>query len=118
MSNKISSKSYCIFRLRNCGYNVLCLDTIQYKDWDNRKWSILIDNNGASVILTGLKNGQVHLYDGGRYVDTKLNLNTDSIEILLQYLNDWGIINKHRDYALGPREDESSHDISKNFNTL
>ena len=92
--------------MRNCGYNVSSLDSVSYKENDSRKWSIVIDNNCASIILTCYKNGTVNCYDGQRFLNTNFNLTTDSIEVLIEDFNKSGIINKHRDYGLVKAETE------------
>jgi hypothetical protein len=99
MANKITTKSYAIKRLKDCGYNVDKLDDIAYTEDDLRKWSILVDNGCASLIVTCLKAGNIQFYDGDRFLNSKLVLNTDSIEVLIEYLNTKGIINKHYSYS-------------------
>ena len=99
MSNKISTKSYCIKRLRDSGYTVDRMDTVQYLETDLRKWSILVDNGTSSIILTCLKSGSVSLYDGERFLNSRLHLDTDSVEVLIEYLNERGIVNKHYSYG-------------------
>lgn len=104
MANKISTKSYCIKRLKDSGYNIDKLDSIEYLETDNRKWSIILDSGVSSVIITLLKNGNLHFYDGNRFLNSKLTLNTDSLEVLIEYLNEKGIVNKH--YSYGNRNAE------------
>lgn len=98
MSNKITTKSYCIKRLRDMGYTVDKIDSIEYREDDKRKWSFIIDNSGMSVLITCYKNDSIHIYDGGRYVNTNLKIDTDSIEVLAEFLNDRGLIHKHYNY--------------------
>lgn len=99
MSNKISTKSYTIKRLRDCGYAVDKLDNMVYQETDTRKWSILIDNGCSSILLTCYRDSTIQLYDGGRFLNPNLKLDTDSIEVLIDYLNERGIINKHYTYG-------------------
>ena len=99
MANKISTQSYCVKRLKDSGYNIDKLDSIEYPETDTRKWSIIIDSGVSAVILTLLKNGNLHFYDGGRFLNSRLTLNTDSIEVLISFLNEKGIINKHYSYG-------------------
>lgn len=99
MSNKISSKSYCIKRLRDCGYHVDKLDSIEYTESDHRKWSAIIDPNGLSIFLTCNKDETFNFYDGGRYLQSSMKLNTDSVEVMVEFLNNQGIINKHYLYG-------------------
>lgn len=100
MANKISTKSYCVKRLKDSGFNVDKLDDLTFSETDNRKWVIIIDNGVGSVLLTCHKNGNVHLYDGDRFLNSRLLLDTDSIEVLVEYLNKKGIINKHFSYGV------------------
>ena len=99
MSNKISTKSYCIKRLRDMGYTVDKIDSIEYAPEDNRKWSFIIDNGGMTVFVTCYKNNTIHIYDGGRYTNTNMKLDTDSIEVLAEYLNSRGLVHKHPRYG-------------------
>lgn len=99
MSNKISTKSYAVKRLRDSGFSVDKADFIVYKEGDNRKWSIIIDGGVSTIFTTCYKDGNIQLYDGGRFLNANLKLNTDSIEVLIEYLNDRGITNKHRLYG-------------------
>lgn len=99
MSNKISTKSYCIKRLRDMGYTVDKIDAVEYTPEDDRKWSFVIDNGGMSIFITCYKNNTIHIYDGGRYTNTNMKLDTDSIEVLAEYLNSRGLIHKHPRYG-------------------
>jgi hypothetical protein len=99
MSNKPTTKSYCVKRLRDNGYGIDRDDTIDYTPEDQRKWSIIMDNGGMSIFLTCYKDNTFHVYDGGRYTNTNMRLNTDSVEVLVQYLNERGLIHKHPRYG-------------------
>lgn len=99
MANKLSTQSYFIKRLRDSGYNVFKIE-IEYKPADKRKWSVILDNAVASVIITCMKTGPLQLYDGNRFIkNTNLKIDTDSIEVLIEYLNECGIVNKHKLYG-------------------
>ena len=99
MSNsKIHTRSYFIKRLRDSGYTVDKLN-FEYNQEDQRKWSVILDNGHSSVIITCLKDGSYRFYDGLAFVNNFVSLNTDSIEVLVTYLNSWGIINKHITYS-------------------
>lgn len=98
MSNsKIHTRSYFIKRLRDSGYTVDKLN-FEYSDDDNRKWSVILDNGCSSVIITCMKNGSFRFYDGDSFVDNHISIVTDSIEVIVTYLNNWGISNKHSSY--------------------
>ena len=99
MANKVSTKSYCIKRLRDCGFIVNSIDNLNYPETDKRKWSILIDNGCASIIMTCFKSGSVQFYDGRRYMNHELKRTTESVEVLVEFLNERGIVNKHKDYG-------------------
>ena len=99
MANKVSTQSYLIKRLRDSGYNVIKLDGITYTESDSRKWTILLDNAVSSVFITCMKNNELQLYDGNRFIkNTKLKIDTSSVEVLIEFLNSCGIVNKHRSY--------------------
>lgn len=98
MSNRITTRSYFIKRLRDCGYHVDKIDAIEYAPTDNRKWTVLIDNGGMAVLATCFKNDKIHLYDGRRYIDVIVDIS--SIESLIEIMNDHGIIRKHYNYGL------------------
>jgi len=105
MSNKhITTQSYAVKRLRDSGYIVDRLDSIQYNETDKRKWSILVDNKTSSIILTCYDDSSIQLYDGCRFFNPNLKLDTDSIEVLVEYLNERGITNKHWNYGNPDRE--------------
>ena len=107
MSNKLANESYFLKRLRDSGYNTIRLFN-KYSDADNRKWTILIDPGVASVYCTCYEITDVindkfvtyfELYDGGRYIPTRYCIDTESIEVILDYLVRFNINNKHPDYG-------------------
>lgn len=99
MSDRVKIKSYCVKRLRDCGYTVDKLESLEYKEGDARKWSILVDNSVSSVIITCYNNSTFHFYDGERFLPNNISLATDSIEVIVDYLNSRGITNKHPSYG-------------------
>ena len=107
MSNKITTKSYCIKRLRDTGYTVDKLDSIVYTESDARKWTVLLDRGGMSIVITCFKNDTIHVYDGGRYTNSRMKLSTDSVEVLVDFLNSRGLIHKHPYYSTRGKTDES-----------
>lgn len=101
MANKLSTQSYLIKRLRDAGYNVSRLQGVEYREQDTRKWTILLDNGVATVLITCMKNGTLQFYDGNRFIkNTNLKIDTDSVEVIVEFLNDCGIINKHKSYEI------------------
>ena len=99
MSNKLTTQAYTIKRLRDCGYNVHKLDAIEYALVESRKWTILIAGGSANVFMTCYKDGKFAFYDGGAFIKANFKIDTDSIEVLVQDLNDYGIIQKHKSYG-------------------
>lgn len=99
MSNKLTTKSYCIKRLRDIGYTIDREDAFDYTPEDERKWSFMIDNGGMSILITCYRNDTLHVYDGGRFTNTNMRLDTDSVEVLAEYLNSRGLIHKHPRYG-------------------
>ena len=102
--NKITTKSYFTKRLRDCGYKVDKL-SIDYPEDDRRKWTIMLDMSShassearANVIVTCFHDGGILFYDGLHYLPN-VKLKTDSIDVIVEYLNSKGIINKHPAYA-------------------
>jgi len=105
MANKITTKSYCIKRLRDMGYAVDKIETLEkmdiipYSEKDPRKWSCIIDNNGMSILLTCLKDETFHIYDGGRYLGSHTWKKFDDLDDLAEFFNDRGLIRKHPKYG-------------------
>lgn len=99
MANKISTKSYLVKRLKDSGFNIEKLDNLRYIETDSRKWSVIIDGGVSTVFLTCYKNGNIHLYDGNRFLNSRIFVDTDSIEVLIEHFNSKGIINKHYSYG-------------------
>ena len=81
------------------GYTVDKMDSIEYAPTDNRKWTIIMDNGGMTILVTCYKDDSLHLYDGGRYLNSNMKLNTDSVEVLAEFLNSRGLIHKHPRYG-------------------
>lgn len=101
--NKTTTKSYIVNRLKNSGYNIDRLDSLEYTEDDKRQWTVIVDNGVSSIFLTCMKDDSFQFYDGGRFFNSyhKLNLPSDEdwgFEVLVEYLHDKGIINKHYKY--------------------
>lgn len=97
--NQITTKSYLIKRLKSCGYIIDRMDTLEYTDTDKRKFSLLLDNGHTSIIITVYKDGKIHFYDGARNHNINVKHISSSIQVLVEYLNDKGVINKHWSYG-------------------
>lgn len=111
MNNKLNSQGYFIKRLRDSGYIVNRVD-LDYSYSDPRGWTIIIDPGGASVFCTcffnankddikesNLGENYFEMYDGGQFLPSKIKLCTNSIEVILSFLNQYGITGKSNNYT-------------------
>jgi hypothetical protein len=98
-NNKLTTQAYTLSRLRNSGYNVFKLESLNYTPEDNRKWTLLIDSGHSNVFMTCYKDGRFSFYDGGQFFKGTIKLDTDSIEVVYDFLNSNGIQNKHPSYG-------------------
>jgi len=99
-SNKVTTCSYCIKRLRDCGYVIDRLFD-RYHESDPRAWTIILDPGVASVIITLVSDPEdeyFELSDSGRYIPNGFKIKTSSIEVLVEYLVKFGINNKSATY--------------------
>jgi hypothetical protein len=102
--NKITTCSYFIKRLRDCGYVADKLFN-EYNDADPRSWTVIIDPGVASVFVTCYNNhnelGEEYfeIYDGAQYIPDRFKIKTSSIEVIVEYLTKFGINNKSSTYA-------------------
>ena len=102
--NKVTTYSYFIKRLRDCGYVV---DKIfnEYAYSDPRSWTVIVDPNVASIIITCYNNhndmGEEYfeMYDGGQFVPERFKIKTSSIEVIVEYLVKFHINNKSSSYG-------------------
>lgn len=85
------------------GYTVDKVDQIEYPETDNRKWSCVIDNGGMTILVTCFRTDDIAVYDGGRYINSKMKLHTDSVEVLAEFLHERGLIHKHPRYGSRPQ---------------
>jgi len=94
--NKVTTLSYFLKRLRDNGYiaNKIFAD---YSDVDPRKWTILVNPTVNALFITCYENktefNQVsfEFNDGGQWFPRHLQLDTDSMEVVLRYLLKYGI---------------------------
>lgn len=105
MSNKITTQSYFIKRLKDSGYIVYKIFD-GYSEADPRSWTVMIDPGYASIFCTCYVNHEgmfgdtfFEFYDGGQYIPEKFKLKTDSIEVIISYLFKYGINNKSDNYS-------------------
>lgn len=97
--NKITTGSYFIKRLRDSGFVTIRL----FKDYgilDPRRWSIMVDPGGASLIITCYESkeflGDVifEFNDGGNKFIKNFNMKTKSMEVIITTLIEKGIPQK------------------------
>lgn len=103
MSNKLTTLGYVLKRLRDSGYYTHKLFN-NYSQADPRTWTLVIDPGGASIFCTCyvkdpvLEETYLELYDGGQYIPGRLKIKTDSFEVLIERLVDFGINSKSSNY--------------------
>ena len=107
--NKITTQAYFISRLRDNGYIVDRLFS-NYGKHDPRTWTCIVDPGVASVMITCMRNvddfgvDYFEIYDSGQFTPKRLKVATDSLETIVEYLNEFGIINKSSQYnESGPK---------------
>lgn len=94
--NKITTQGYFIKRLRDSGYTA-CRIFNGYKIYDPRKWTILVNPENEAIWVTLIQNKQNYgdfyfeLNDGGLRFPKNFGINTDSFEVILNFLNEKGI---------------------------
>ena len=99
MSNKVTTPGYFLKRMKDCGVNADKLQ-INYTQLDPRAWTIIIDPGLANIFCTCYVNHNVpnnnyfELYDGGQFIPGKFSIKTDSIEVIINYLHKFNIINQ------------------------
>lgn len=113
MANKITTLGYFKKRMRDCGYMVDDLYR-NYSYTDPRAWSVMIDPGVASIQCTCYVNANqedikysqgndfyFEMYDGGQFIPNKFIVKTNSIEVLVEYLEKFNITNKAPQYGSG-----------------
>jgi hypothetical protein len=91
MKNSISTQGYFIKRLRDSGFVTIKLYD-KYAQHDPRKWTIMVDPENTSVIITCYQNkefkGDVlfEFNDGGNRFIKNFNLKTQSMEVVITTL--------------------------------
>ena len=97
--NKITTGSYFVKRLRDSGFVTIRL----FKDYnilDPRRWTIMVDPGGSSLIITCYENKEFQgdvvfeFNDGGNKFPKNYNLKTKSMEIIVTALIERGIPQK------------------------
>ena len=96
--NSLTTPSYFCKRLKDNGFIVIKLFN-SFGVHDPRRWTIMIDPGGASVLITCYRNkifdGETifEMYDGGQRFPKNYNLKTESIEVVISYLIRHGVPN-------------------------
>lgn len=107
--NKITTGGYFLNRLRDSGFIAIRL----FKDYpiaDPRKWTIMVDPGGISLIISCYVNkdapGDVffEFNDGGNRYPRNYQLKTQSMEIVITSLIERGIPQKTEDNSYSKEE--------------
>lgn len=103
-STNLKSKNFITSRLTNSGYYINYLnvqnENIRFDENDMRKWIISINPNGSSLYMIRYKDGTIRYYDGGQMVPLFCpKLFTESTEVLMDDLHDFGCIEKAYNYC-------------------
>jgi len=91
MKNSIATQGYFIKRLRDSGFITIKLFD-KYAQHDPRKWTVMVDPENSSVMITCYQNNEYRgelyyeLNDGGSRFPKNYNLKTQSMEIIVTTL--------------------------------
>jgi hypothetical protein len=100
--NNITTGGYFLNRLRDSGFIAIRL----FKDYgqhDPRKWTIMVDPGGHSLLITcyvnreGPGDVQFEFSDGGNKFTKNYNLRTQSMEVIITNLIEKGVPQKKED---------------------
>jgi len=89
--NKITTLSYFVKRLKDCGFNTWKMFD-KYAESDPRKWTILIDPGNTSVYITCYENKDYkgdkmfEFNDGARLFPRNYSVKTSSMEVVVTHL--------------------------------
>jgi hypothetical protein len=103
MANKPTTESYFVKRLRDSGYLVDRVP-VKFGMQDPRSWMVVIDQGNASILATCYRNldgpdsNYIEFYDGDQYIPKRFRLTTNSMETIIEWLNNFGIVNKTFEY--------------------
>jgi hypothetical protein len=101
--NKVTTVGYFVKRMRDSGYVCDKIFT-NYKNYDCRSWTVIIDPGHSSVFITCINNknelGEEYfeIHDSGQYIPENFKIKTSSIEVVIEYLVKFGINNKSKSY--------------------
>jgi hypothetical protein len=94
--NKIYTPSYFTKRLKDSGYSAYKMFD-EFKELDPRRWVVIVNPGYESVVITCYTNKEelhdciFEINDGGQSVPKNFQLHTKSIEVVINYLRDYGI---------------------------
>jgi hypothetical protein len=97
-NNKLKTPGYFIKRLRDNGFIVIRLFSVYAKS-DPRRWTVMVNPSERSVMITCYANknnfGEIlfELNDGGAHIPKNFSIQTDSIEVIIDYLITNGVSN-------------------------
>ena len=100
--NKITTCGYFIKRMRDNGFIVNRIFA-KYALNDPRKWTVMVNPGHESLFITCYENKEFfgqkmfEISDGGVRIPKNLGLNTDSIEVLLNYLHEFNVLMRDAD---------------------
>ena len=98
--NSITNLSYFVKRLKDSGYETWRLID-SYPESDPRKFTVLVDRSNSNIFITCYINLDNYgdtvfeFHDGGQFIPFRFRVNTDSFEIIVKYLNNFGIVKKY-----------------------
>jgi hypothetical protein len=94
--NKITTQGYFVRRLRDSGFLVSRVYD-RYSDSDTRKWTIVVNPGEDSLLMTCCDNGEwpyrglYEFNDAGKKFPKGYHINTDSVEVIVAHLIQFGI---------------------------
>jgi len=100
--NKVTTAGYFLKRLKDSGFIAIRIFK-EYGIMDPRRWTVMIDPGGASLLITCYENkdfkGEVmfEFNDGGNRFPKNHNLKTKSMEVVVTNLIERGIPQKTKD---------------------
>jgi len=104
MANRVTTRGYFKKRLVQSGYKVLDIFD-KYNELDTRAWTIMIDPGVDSIMCTcqvnidGEGKSFIELYDNGRFIPSKIKICTESIEVIMDLLNTFDLVQKRDTYT-------------------
>tara|TARA_Y100000310_G_scaffold316213_1_gene367675 strand:- start:468 stop:830 length:363 start_codon:yes stop_codon:yes gene_type:complete len=94
--NNVATQGYFVRRLRKYGYEISRVYDRYSKD-DKRKWTVVVNPGLDSIFITCIDKGEwpyrgMYLFDdNGTIFPSSFYINTDSMEVILKYLDHYKI---------------------------